>query len=145
MPFQPSTVVSRTPANQTATDTTTYENNGFGAIAYPNACAITPTTTGRVLVLWSGDKVSNATAQLHTMQMLYGTGTAPANNTAVTGTVFGGEVAWTSLTGQLTVPFALVGLITGLTLGTSYYFDIACKSGAGTVALTNMSFVAIEI
>ncbi len=145
MPFSPGQVVARTPAAQSATDTTTYENTGFGAIAAPNACSMTPGSTGRVLIMWTGDITSNATAQTDTLQMVYGTGAAPANNTAVTGTAFGGELAWVSLTGQLTVPFSLVGLATGLTVGTPYYFDIAAKGSAGTVALTNMNFCAVEV
>ena len=145
MPFNPGQVVTRTPANPTAGDAATYENAGFGAIAAPNACVMTPGSTGRVLIMWTGNVTSNATAQTDTIQMVYGTGTAPANNTAVTGTAFGGELAWVSLTGQLIVPFSLVGLAIGLTVGTQYYFDLATKGSAGTVALTNMNFCAIEV
>jgi len=144
MPFNPGASTSRTPADQTATDTTTYENNGYGAIA-SIPCTLTPGATGRVMVMWSGDQTSNATAQTHTMQMVYGTGAAPANNTAVSGTAIGGEVAWVSLTGQLRTPFSIAYLITGLTLGTTYYFDIACKSSAGNVALKNVNFLAFEV
>ncbi len=144
MPYGPPTAVARTPANQTALASATYVNNGFGAIA-SIPCALTPTVTGRVLVAWSGDIVENATAQTATLQMVYGTGAAPANGSAVTGTAIGGELAWVSLTGQLTIPFALTYLITGLTPGTAYYFDIAGKSSAGTAQLTNCNFMAVEL
>ena len=144
MPFYPPASISRTPATQTANDTTTYENTGFGAIASV-PCRFTPGTTGRVFVLWTGDIVAGATAATIVIQGVYGTGVAPANNSAVTGTAYGAELAWVSLTGQLTQTFALHAIISGLVPGTDYYFDIATKGSTNTVQLTNCTFTAIEI
>jgi hypothetical protein len=144
-PYTPApAVVSRTPADQTALASATYVMNGLGAIASV-PCALTPLVTGRVLVMISGDIVENATAQTATLQLSYGTGAAPANGAAVTGTQTGGQLAWVSLTGQLTQTFALTNIITGLTVGTAYWFDIAGKSSAGTVQLTNLNFAAVEL
>lgn len=144
MPYFPPQAVSRTPADQTAIASSTYQMNGLGAIA-SIPCRLTPGSTGRVLVMITGDLVENATAQTATVQLSYGTSTAPANAGAVTGTQTGGQLAWVSLTGQLTQTFALHSLITGLVVGTDYWFDLNMKSSAGTVQATNVNFSAIEV
>ena len=145
MPFYPPTLTHRTPANQTALSSATYVMNGYGAIAANIGTRLTPGSTGRILVIVTGDMVENATAQTATTQISYGTGTAPANGDAVTGTQVGSELAWVSLTGQLTQTFALHTVITGLTVGTDYWFDLAGKSSAGTVQYTNANFLIVEI
>lgn len=144
MPYTPSQVVSRTPADQTAIASATYQMNGLGAIA-TIPCRLTPGSTGRVLVIVTGDLVENATGQTATVQLSYGTGAAPANAGAVTGTQTGGQIAWVSLTGQLTQTFAIHSLITGLVVNTDYWFDLALKSSAGTVQATNVNFSAVEV
>lgn len=144
MPYNPPQAVSRTPADQTAISSASYLMNGLGAIASV-PCRLTPGSTGRVLVIFTGDLVENATAQTATLQVSYGTGAAPANAAAVTGTQVGAQIAWVSLTGQLTQTFAAHCLITGLTVGSDYWFDLALKSSAGTVQATNVNFSAIEI
>ena len=145
MPYFPHNAVGVTPANQTAIASATYQMNGLGAVAAPNTFAITPSTTGRVLVLITGDLVENATGQTATCQISYGTGAAPANAAAVTGTQTGPQPTWVSLTGNLTVYFCISTVITGLTIGTVYWLDLAMKSSAGNVQLTNATCVAIEI
>lgn len=144
MPYYPPRAVSRTPANQTAINSAAYLMNGLGAIA-SIPCRMEIGSTGRVLVLVSGDLVENATAQTATVQLRYGTGAAPANAGADTGTAVGSELTWVSLTGQLTQTFALHSLISGLTAGADYWFDLAMKSSAGTVQATNVNFCAIEV
>lgn len=155
MPFSPAPVhVQTTPANPTAIASAAYLMNGLGSAASP--FVITPQITGRVLVIVSGDLVENATAQTATIQGRFGTGTAPANAAADTGTAIGGQVAWTSLTGELTVPFSYQFVITGLSVpsvdakgvsqaAVAVWIDIASKSSAGTIQLTNLTCVAIEL
>lgn len=144
MPFFPAQAVSRTPADQTAIASASYLMNGLGAITSV-PCRLTPGSTGRVLVVITGDLVENATAQTATVQLSYGTGAAPANAAAVTGTQTGAQIAWVSLTGQLTQTFAIHSLITGLVVGSDYWFDLALKSSAGTVQATNVNFSAVEV
>ena len=144
MPFAPGQAISRTPANQTAINSATYLMNGLGVISSV-PCRLTPGATGRVLVIITGDLVENATAQTATVQLSYGTGTAPSNAGALAGTQVGGELAWVSLTGQLTQTFAIHQLITGLTVNTDYWFDLNMKSSAGTIQATNVNFTAVEV
>jgi len=145
MPFQPVPAsVSRTPANQTSLNSASLLMAGLGAIASV-PCALTPTTTGRVLVTFTGNLVFDLGGRTSATQISYGTGAAPANRAAVTGTQTGGSQAMVSLANQLTVPFSIHTLITGLTPGTAYWFDLAGSDSAGTVQYTNLSFSAIEL
>lgn len=155
MPFSPApAAVVRTFASATAINSAVYLMNGLGSAASP--LVITPTSTGRVLVMITGDLVENATAQTATLQLSFGTGAAPANAAALTGTQVGGELSWVSLTGQLTMPFAHTWLITGLSVptfsgigaqsaATPVWIDLNTKSSAGTVQLTNINAFAIEL
>lgn len=156
MPYSPvPAFVAVNPSNPTAISSATYLMNGLG-VAGASAFTITPTATGRVLILVTGDIVENATAQTATLQLSYGTGAAPANAAAVAGTQVGQQVAWVSLTGTLTSTFTLMALVTGLTVptftgqgvqsaSTPYWLDVNSKSSAGTVQLTNLSCVAVEL
>ncbi len=144
MPFYPTLAVGVVPANPTAIASSTYLMNGLG-VAGANALAFTPTGSGRIIVSVSGDLLADATARVCAAQLSYGTGTAPANAAAVAGTQYGAQLAWTSLTGMLTMPFTLSALVTGLTIGTAYWFDVNSKASAGTVQLTNLNAWVMEV
>lgn len=120
----------------------------------------TPRLTGRVLVLASGVVATGTTATGPTYNVYYGTGTPPVNNDAVSGTaVFSGDQVVTSLvTNELSTPFSLAGVVTGLVAdsvnslgatvaGTAYWFDIMFKSasaGPPTITFTNVNLVIVE-
>jgi hypothetical protein len=74
----------------------------------------------------------------------FGTGTAPVNGAATTGTPL-------SNTQSLVVPtaasqnFALSVVVTGLTLGVPVWFDIALMpTGGGTASITNVAGSGLE-
>lgn len=111
------------------------------------AATITPGVSGKVFVTITGN-LSNTTAASATFcQISYGTGSAPANGAAATGTVKGSVLsrqgpAWGS--GQMT-PFAASAVITGLTLGTAIWFDLVVGvTGASTGTISNVSVCAHE-
>jgi hypothetical protein len=84
------------------------------------------------------------------VQVKYGTGSAPANGAAATGTNAGGpNSSFPSASGSAgsTIPYVVGGIITGLTLGTAYWFDVALTniSGAGPASTVNQSFMAVEL
>lgn len=137
-------VIGVTPSNPTAIASATYQMCGLG-VAGVSAWTVTPKVTGTVLLLITGDQTTNATAQTITGQLSYGTGAAPANAAAVTGTQTGPQPAWVSLTGILTVPFSMAAIVTGLTIGTAYWLDLALKASAGTGQATNLHCVVIEL
>lgn len=119
------------------------------------AALITPTFSGRVIVLCTGVVANGTTTDGATFQLAFGTGAAPSNNAAITGTAFGGQQAIASfVTSELSTSFALSGSfsVTGLQylgLGvnpsvTTYWIDIAFSSAAGTVTFTTVNLMAWE-
>lgn len=143
MPYGPGVALSRTPTNPTALASASLLMAGLGV--QTAACRIVAGGTGRLVVMITGDLVADANGRTSATQISYGTGTAPANAAAVAGTQTGGSLAWVSLTAQLTRPFAISTLITGLTAGTDYWLDLAGSSSAGTIQYTNLNLLAFEV
>lgn len=156
MAYSPSpSFINVTPSNPGAISSATYQMCGLG-VAGANAFTITPQITGRVLVVVT-DNVTGTSGQTVTMQLSQGTGAAPANAAAVTGTQFGSQVTSSPLTGELLVPFALVAVVTDLAVpsvnslgvtstAVAVWLDVALKQTTGTAAaLTNLQCVAVEI
>lgn len=132
------------PANPAATASTSLVMMGTGT-----TCKITPGSGGKVQVAISGLVFTNTAVVNLTFGARFGTGTAPVNGAAVTGTRWGSGAADLVTRGVAIAtgtPFCLVDLLT-LTPATAYWFDIALltSAGADTAAVTNLSFTAEEI
>jgi hypothetical protein len=110
-------------------------------------CAITPVYSSRVEVRFQGGIISSATGATVNLQAKFGTGTAPANGAGSTGTSIGSvETATLSSNINSGPPFGgLGGIITGLTPGTAYWFDIFLTASTGTASLINVSCSAVEL
>lgn len=109
---------------------------------------LTPAHSGRVLVIAQGGMGSQTNADNATIHLYYGTGSAPANAAALTGTIVTPAAVYTSpVSGGYYAPFCLATIITGLTIGTAYWFDIAVASntGAATAGITNTGITLLEI
>ena len=112
------------------------------------AFQITPILTGRLAVSIAG-AVSNSTAMDGADVLLkYGSGTPPSNGDAATGTnVTHAQpgVVNNANSAAITVPFSITGIVTGLSLGTTYWFDAAIKAVTGGQAnISNIGLVAYE-
>lgn len=110
------------------------------------AGSLTPLLTGRILVLLSGT-IANATAIADggTVQIRFGTGAAPANGDAVTGTLIAAQDYVAATTAQKS-PFGLHGVISGLTLGTAYWIDAALLAiTSGTATIKKASLTLLEL
>ena len=154
MPYSPSPGhVQTTAAAPTGSADVTGLMQGLGASA--PLWTLTPRITGRVLILMSGSIGTAATAETAGVTLYYGTGTAPANGAAITGTTIGTVLTFVTLTGMLRSPFAAHAIITGLavpsldskgqtTSATPVWFDAALKTSAGTATLTLLNLSAIE-
>lgn len=137
-------LTSAQPADQTGNATATLKMNGLGSAAAP--CTITPTATGRVVFHVEGDVTNSIILDGISFKLVYGTGAAPANAAAATGT------AITALRGPA-VPvaaqkqaFTAEGMATGLALSTAVWYDlqIADVTG-GTASASNVTCTAHEI
>jgi hypothetical protein len=103
---------------------------GYGA-----SCKLTPTYSGRVKVTFSGNGFNTTAGQRFSVRPSFGTGTAPVQGDAARGTIIGQGTDGTSAGASSFVPFSVGGIITGLTPGTNYWFDldVFVTSSAGSV------------
>jgi hypothetical protein len=124
-----------------ATSSTTLVHMGFGG-----TCKLTPATTGRVMIAFNygGSNASGTTAG-GGYGIQYGTGTAPVLGAAVTGTQLGSRPVVTTAAGQ-TFPIAQGGLITGLTIGTQYWFDVVMlvNNASASIKAISAGFTGLE-
>jgi hypothetical protein len=131
------------PANPTGTTNTTGLMMGL-------AGSITPAFSGRIFVSISGSIGSNTTTAGRgaKTQIRFGTGSAPANAAALTGTAVGSLEQWLSFgtTANIKSPFCCTAVITALTLGTAYWLDLGLAAITGdTAVVTDLSISAFEI
>jgi len=112
---------------------------GLGGVA-----KLTPVYSGRIKV-WILGGVGNSLSLNSTLvQFRYGTGTAPTNGAAVTGTALGNQVTYDLTGASANVGFILGGIITGLTPGTAYWFDLSVTVGGGTSQMNGLSCTVEE-
>ncbi len=108
--------------------------------------AITPTVTGRVLVIVSGQMANSTLNAGVTIDLRYGTGTVPSNGDAVSGTLVGIAQTQTSLVATDKSGFCISGVVTGLTLATAIWADISLKAvTAGTATATGVTITILEL
>lgn len=128
--------------------TSTYAMQGL-------AGSITPATTGRILITISGTIVAPTGTTVDNgiaYQISYGTGSAPANAASLTGTQIGAAQQFTLATAataaaDVSVPFSISYPVTGLTVSTAYWIDLAAKSitTVSQMGLSNVNVVAVEL
>jgi hypothetical protein len=109
------------------------------------AGSITPNAGGNVMVTMYGDVINSGIAGVATLQIYFGTGAAPANNAAFTGTAAGTVANFVASTAAGKVPFNLTVYLTGLVPGTTYWLDLAATASANTTTVQHVNIVAIEV
>ncbi len=133
-----------TPMNPTGTASATAVMMGLSVTN--SALIITPQVTGRVHVTITGVVAQSTTADGAFWDIKMGTGAAPANGAATTGTSYGSQQSMTFLTGVLKVPFSITALVTGLTVGTAYWIDLdLARVTGGTATMTQVAVSAFEL
>lgn len=135
------------PANPTGTTSATPTMMGL-------AGSITPTVSGNVLIIVSGHFNCDGAVNTDggTAHLRYGTGSAPANAAAVTGTTTGTTASFTvdasTASSIVTGGLIIQSYITGLTVGTTYWLDIdlaATSSISSAVSAHEVVITAIEL
>ena len=127
--------------NPTGTTSATGVMMGLGA-----SYAITPTFSGNVRVEIQGNSTNNTLNDGCSLKLAYGTSTAPTNGAASAGTLFGSLLNTKVPAASAPQPFAIAGLVTGLTLGTPYWFDILlARLTGGTATLSSCSCSITEL
>lgn len=140
----PMAVTTATPANQTGNATATLKMNGLGAAGAP--CTITPVSSGRVIFVVSGDLTNSTILDGVTYKLVFGTGAAPANAAAATGTVIGATRSVAVAVAAQAQGFSIQASTTGLALATAVWYDlqIADVTG-GTASVSNITCTANEL
>jgi type III secretory pathway component EscS len=92
----------------------------------------------------TGSFQHGVSSQTTTYQLIYGAGTPPVNAASVTGTSVGNAQTITALVGGQPNSFELPSIVTGLTLGTAYWFDLSVKESAGTTIPTQFTVTLQE-
>ena len=107
--------------------------------------AITPAHSGNVLLIVSGTLTNGTTSDGASLQIRYGTGTAPTNGAALTGTAVGNNIADNNpVTNK--IPFSVQAVVTGLTVGTAYWVDVGLAAiTGGTASIATVSVSALEL
>lgn len=121
-------------ASPTGNVSTVEKMMGLGLVS---GFSITPQLTGRLLC-WIGGVALNSTlaGDGTTITGRFGTGVAPSNAAAVTGTAFGLPQHFIAATTLEQAGFIVMGNITGLTLNTAVWIDLsllAVTGGGSTV------------
>ena len=129
------------PGNPSGTTSATAVMMGLGGTA-----TITPLTSGKLMVMVTGMAGNSTIGDGASAQLYYGTGAAPSNAGGPTGTAAGAIKAMVASTAAGKQGFALSCLLTGLTVGVAYWFDIALLAvTGGTASIYSLDFVIIEL
>lgn len=133
------TTLQATPANPTGTSSATQVMMGVGT-----TCTLTPSTRTRVKLEFHLGVANGAVGNASIMTAKFGTGAAPANGVAVTGTTVGSAQTVSSPGASLQATAVIGGIITGLTPGTAYWFDVALSAQANTSSIQAIDCNAME-
>ena len=134
------------PPNPTGTTSATPLMMGLSAGAGNQPTILTPNSSGTYQIYFTGWGTNTNAANGGIVQCYYGTGTPPANAAAVTGTSLGTSRSFLPGAGVRRFPFYIATLLTGLSVGTSYWLDcsLGVLGGAGTASISAVKPIAIE-
>ena len=136
-----STPTSAAGANSQSTPVDPATTTNTTGVMMGLAGSITPSKSGNVLIVVSGrvfNSVGGAKFQIRT-----GTGSAPANGAALTGTARGAQISISA--SSLNAPFGVNALVTGLALSTAVWIDLSlAEITNGPAGVGSISISAIE-
>ena len=142
--LNPGAAVDSGNTSPTGTTSTSFVMMGLGSTA-----TITPQTTGRLLVIATGGVFSptaSPAGQGCFVMLRRGTGTAPSNGAAFTGTQISTTEQYTFDGQNFVDPFATHAMVTGLSVGVAIWLDLAVASSSVsfTASVNNVKITAIE-
>jgi hypothetical protein len=140
----------KTPASYKATPADPTGTSSTSAVMMGLAGSITPTTTGNIEIIIVGAGTTTSSASGGKVQIRYGTGSAPANGDAATGTTAGSLIPFLTSDGAVLTfdiqPFTCIYQVTGLTVSTAYWIDLGLQRafGGGTASVSGISISVRE-
>ncbi len=103
---------------------------------------ITPQRSGVVLIILTGNAKNSNPGDVYA-QLFYNTTYATAHDVDTVGfTPLGTEML---VADNNTRAFSLSSVVSGLTLGTTYYFDLAIRNTSTTATISNISISIVEL
>jgi hypothetical protein len=127
------------PAGPAGTTSTTQVMMGL-------AGSVTPVTSGNILVNVTGYFFQATGTNGCEAQIRTGTGAAPTNGAAATGTTRGSAVQANPMATSQTIPFSSTAYVTGLTLSTAVWLDIGLRTmTAGNCTPGSVTITGIEL
>ena len=121
--------VAKTPASVNSRSVTITRSQKAAGVHHGIGASITPTFSGRLHITASYQLyVAPGGAGYMTVGIRYGTGSAPAALAALTGTDAGannGDSNLSFLPANTPIPGATSAVVTGLTVGTTYWLDLS--------------------
>ena len=133
---------SATPSNPAATSSTSLVMAGLGS-----SLTVTPAKTGNVMFVIQGQISQANDSYSCIIGLRYGTGVAPVNGAAATGNVVTAPLGvYASTSSSYALPFNLSGVVAGLALSTSYWFDLVfyTNGAGGSCSVANITGSAME-
>ena len=110
------------------------------------AGSFTPNAGGNMMLWVTGDILCGTIGSGATIQIAYGTGAAPANNAALTGTLAAKALNFVASTAAGRAPFNMMAYIAGLTVGTAYWLDLAVQNlTGGTTTIADVTVTVLEV
>jgi hypothetical protein len=128
------------PSNQTGTGSPTDVMLGLNK-------TFVPSLTGNIVFAFTA-AAGNTSDGSGAVTIMTGTGTPPSNGASSTGTARSTRLYWyVGSGGNGQVPVTAIGAVSGLTVGSTYWVDIAFQNAGvgGTLALTGATLVIAEI
>lgn len=112
-----------------------------------SSATIVPNLSGAVLITIQGQVSNNTANDGAGIQVRYGTGAAPANGAAPTGTVCATTLGpQGTVAAGLRFPFSSSCTVTGLTVGTTYWIDAGLFAiTGGTASINNVTVIAAAL
>lgn len=137
------------PADTATTTSTSLVMAGIGVSGGSSTkFGLTPQSTGgTVLVIIKFDANLATSAVVFHALIAWGTGTAPNNGDAATGTTITADNSWTTINTSQGLPAVLIGNITGYTAGTAIWIDLQYRTSnaADAAKVTNIQGYAMEL
>ena len=138
--WQTGAVFSALPANPAGT-----ASNSPGVMMGLGAtCKITPIYSGRIHLAIMGSMLNNTNVGSTFVILRWGTGAAPANGAANTGTAVTNFVEGTSSVATYALPFSVSAPVSGLTAGVQIWFDLVVYANTGTASVSGLTCNAYE-
>lgn len=128
------------PSNPTGTTSASAVMMGLGVAT----CRMAPTYGTRFRISIMGTVANTVSGTQLSFGLRYNSGAGPANGAAVTGTGASTPISPIIPGTNFPVPFNLEAIITGLTPSTTYWWDIAMSTTAGTASIASLSCNAME-